>query len=67
MEVVYERCCGLDVHKRMLEACVLLPGDGGHPTRRHQRFGTMTRDVQALAAWLTELGVTHVALESTGV
>lgn len=67
MDVVNDRCCGLDVHKRMIEACVLLPGTGGRPTRHQQRFGTMTRDVRALAAWLTAHGVTHVAMESTGV
>jgi transposase len=67
MDVLYERCCGLDVHKRTIEACVLTPGADGPPTRHQRRFGTMTRDVQALATWLADLGVTHVALESTGV
>ena len=67
MDVLYERCCGLDVHKRMIEACVLTPGDGTQPVRHQQRFGTMTRDIRALAAWLTVHELTHVAMESTGV
>lgn len=62
MEVVYERCCGLDVHKKSVVACVITPQ--GRHTRR---FGTMTRDLLMLADWLAEQGVTHVAMESTGV
>jgi transposase len=62
MGPVYERCCGLDVHKKTVVACVRTPGHAETRT-----FGTMTRDVLALADWLTECGVTHVAMESTGV
>jgi transposase len=62
MEPVYERCCGLDVHKKTVVACVRTPA--GHETRT---FGTMTRDVLTLADWLGEHQVTHVAMESTGV
>ena len=62
MEVVHERCCGLDVHKRTVVACVITP-EG----RRTRRFKTMTKDVLRLADWLGEEGVTHVAMESTGV
>jgi transposase len=62
MEPVYERCCGLDVHKKTVVACVRTPG---HVETRS--FGTTTRDVFALADWLTECGVAHVAMESTGV
>ena len=67
MEVLYDRCCGIDVHKRSLTACVLTPGPGGRPAKAVRTFGTMTADLEALAAWLTEAGVTHVAMESTGV
>src|SRR5215216_6137825 len=66
MDVVYERCCGLDVHKRSVVACVITPADGG-PTKVIRSFGTMTTDLLALADWLAELGVTQVAMESTGV
>jgi transposase len=67
MEIVYERCCGLDVHKLTVVACVLVPGAGGKPRKEVRTFGTLTDEVLQLAAWLTQHGVTHVALESTGV
>ena len=62
MQVIYERCCGLDVHKKTVVACVLTPV--GRETRT---FGTMTRELLQLADWLLEQEVTHVAMESTGV
>jgi transposase len=67
MQVVYERCCGLDVHKRSVVACLVL-APAGAPARREVRtFGTMTDDLLALADWLAAAGCTHVAMESTGV
>ena len=62
MRVVYERCCGLDVHKKSVVACVMAPE--GQKTRT---FGTTTRQLVALSDWLGEMEVTHVAMESTGV
>ncbi len=67
MEVLYPRCCGLDIHKRSVVACLLTPGADGKPTRAIRTFGTMTDDLLALADWLDAAGCTHVALESTGV
>src|SRR5215813_7220563 len=67
MQVVYARCCGLDVHKRMLAACVLLRGPSGEAQQEIRRFGTMTRDLLGLVDWLHSQQVTHVAMESTGV
>jgi transposase len=67
MDVVYERCCGLDVHKRTVVACVRTPGPHGQLQQEVRTFGTMTADVLALAEWLTEAGCTHVAMEGTGV
>ena len=67
MEIVYERCCGLDVHKRTVVACLLVPGPAGAPSREIQTCGTMTRDLLALSDWLAAAGCTHVAMESTGV
>jgi len=67
MEVVYERCCGLDVHKRTVVACLLIPGERGVPQKEVRTFGTMTADVLALAEWLATAGCTHVAMEGTGV
>ena len=67
MEVVYRRCCGLDVHKKTVVACLVLSSDEGTPDKRTRTFGTMTEELQALADWLEEAGCTHVAMESTGV
>jgi transposase len=67
IEVVYPRCAGLDVHKRVVVACALVPGPDGRVTKALQTFGTMADDLLALGDWLLARGVTHVALESTGV
>ena len=66
MEVVYARCAGIDVHKKNVVVCRILPGPQG-PVKEIRTFGTMTPDLLALSDWLTEAGVTHVAMESTGV
>jgi transposase len=67
MEVVNERCCGLDIHKQTVVACVIVPGSGRQPHKQIRTFGTMTDDLLELADWLAECQVTHVAMESTGV
>jgi transposase len=67
MEVVYERCCGLDVHKKSVVACRIIPGPHGSPQKEVRTFETMTEDLLALSRWLAEADVTHVAMESTGV
>src|SRR5215216_6124239 len=67
MDVVYERCCGLDVHKRTVVACLLTPGPQGQPQKAVRTFGTMTGDVLALAEWLAAAGCSHVAMEGTRV
>lgn len=67
MRVVYDRCCGLDVHKKSIVACLLTPGPGGRPHKEFRTFGTMTEDLLTLADWLMTHGCTHVAMESTGV
>ena len=67
MDVVYERWCGLDVHKKTVVACLIAPGPGGGPTPEVRTFGTMTDDLLALGDWLAEAGCTPVAMESTGV
>ena len=66
MEVVYSRCAGLDVHKKLIVACVRLI-DGGRIIRKKERFGATTAELMRLAAWMTEHQVTHAAMESTGV
>jgi transposase len=67
MEVLYGRCAGLDVHKQTVVACVLTSTAKGKAAQEVRTFGTMTRDLEALAAWLAERQVEQVALESTGV
>ncbi len=67
MDVLYGRCCGLDIHKKSIAACVIVPDAEGRPAATVRTFGTMTEDLLALADWLTESEVTHVAMESTGV
>jgi len=64
MQVVHEVCCGLDVHKKSVTACVLWAAGRRRQTRE---FGTFTQELLELADWLRDCGVTHVALESTGV
>jgi transposase len=64
MEVVHEVCCGLDVHKKSVTACVLRASGKRRQTRE---FGTFTRELLEMTDWLRNCGVTHVALESTGV
>ena len=67
LDVVYERCAGRDLHKRSVTACRLVPGTAGRAGQEIRTFGTMTADLLALGDWLAEGGVTHVAMESTGV
>ena len=67
MQVVHARCCGLDIHKKTVVACVLLTQDDGTVQRHVRMFGTMTADLLALGDWLTRYEVTQIALESTGV
>lgn len=67
MQVIYERCCGLDVHKATVVACRVVPGADGQPHKETRSFETLTENLQELAEWLRAQQVTHVAMESTGV
>ena len=67
MEVTVERCAGLDIHQASVVACVLVGPLGCKPRKEVRSFGTSTRELEALRAWLEGLGVTHVGMESTGV
>ncbi len=69
MDVVFTRCAGLDVHQKSMTACRMVPGPTGQEGEgiaELKTFGTMTRDLLALADWLTEASMTHIAMESTG-
>ena len=67
MEPIYTSCCGLDVHKKSIQACVRRIAEGGKIQEQIRPFGTMTQDIMDLADWLSQEEVTHVAMESTGV
>ena len=66
MEVVFPRCAGVDVHKESVVACVRRAA-AGEVTREVKTFGTTTAELLDLSAWLSEQGVTHIAMEATGV
>ena len=67
MEVLLERCAGLDGHQASVVCCVLIGVPGRGPQKLLRTFGTTTRELEALRAWLVEHGVTYVGMESTGV
>ena len=67
MELVYERCSGLDVHKKSVVACLSTPDAKGQRHKETRPFSTMTQDVLAMLDWLKAARCTHVAMESTGV
>jgi transposase len=66
MEVMHERVAGFDVHKETVVCCVRIVA-GGKVLRECRTFETTTAGLEALLAWLTESGCTHVAMEATGV
>ena len=66
MRIMYERCCGLDIHKASITACALIT-EKGKTQEETRRFGTMTDDLRALAGWLQQKEIRQVAMESTGV
>ena len=68
MDVLYAQCAGLDVHKATVVACARVPAPGAGARRAETKtFATTMRGLQDLGTWLTTHGVTHVAMESTGV
>jgi transposase len=67
MDEIFARCAGLDVHKESVEACVRRMEPTGQLHQQTRHWPTMTRDLLAMADWMAAQGVTHVAMESTGV
>jgi transposase len=67
ISVVHPRCCGLDVHKRAVQACLLVSTPGGRVRQEQRSFATTTDALLTLADWLVAEGCTHVAMEATGV
>ena len=67
METIVERAGGLDVHKAQVTACVRVPDQAGQRAVHLAQFATTVQGLLALADWLKAFGVTHVAMEATGV
>jgi transposase len=67
MDVLYEVCCGLDVHQATVVACVRRPGPRGRRASEVRTYGATTGQLLELVDWLADQRVTHVAMESTGV
>ena len=67
MDPLLERCAGIDVHQATMVVTVRVPTPGGGRAIHTQTFGTMMVDLLTLRDWLQAHGVTHVAMESTGV
>jgi len=66
MQVMFERCAGIDVHKKQVTVCVMV-GEGQKVQTELKSFGTTTPELLELSDWLNSFGVTQVGLESTGV
>lgn len=69
MKDLLECCCGLDIHKESVVACLLkgpIEGDG-KPDREIETFGTLSEDLRSLRVWLEEHDCRHVAMESSGI
>lgn len=67
MELVYERCCGIDIHKKVIVACLITPSATGERHKEIRTFRTVTQDLLECLDWLKAAGCTHVAMEATGV
>jgi transposase len=67
MRLIVKCCCGLDVHKKNVVAAVRLVTEQGELSEQVRTFSTVTQELLALMDWLLSLGVTHVAMEATGV
>lgn len=66
MEVLYARCCGLDVHRNMVVACLSII-EAGQRRKEIRTFRTVTKELLVMKEWLLTEGCSHVGMESTGV
>ena len=66
LKIVYENCCGMDIHKSFVVACIAMTNGQGVTTYKSKRFSTFTGDLRRCAAWLSENGCRDVCMESTG-
>lgn len=67
METIYEKCAAVDVHKKTAEVCARCLDEKGKLCSDTREFPTVTRELLSMSDWLASQGVTHVAMESTGV
>lgn len=67
MEILYERCAGFDVHKKNVQVCCIVADEGQRRRKDSCNVATKTADILQLRDWLKERGVSHIAMESTGV
>src|SRR5574337_1077513 len=63
METIVKMACGLDVHQELIAACIMNSGS----KKQIRTFGTTTQELLQLKNWLKENGITHIAMESTGI
>ena len=66
MQVLYSRCCGLDLHKRSITGCCLWFNNTQQRQEETRQFGTETAELRRLATWLREHEVKKVVMEATG-
>jgi len=66
LKIVYPKCCGIDVHKDFVVACIAAIDDKGITTYKKQRFSTFTKNLRLLSAWLADNNCKDVCMESTG-
>ena len=66
MQVMYQRCCGLDIGKREVVCCLFTPDEKGKVIKEFRKFGTTTFELHALRDWLKGAQCEHAAMESTG-
>ena len=66
LKIVYRVCCGMDVHKSFVVACIAATNEQGVTTYKSKRFSTFTGDLRRCAAWLAENNCKDVCMESTG-
>ena len=66
VEIVYPVCCGMDVHKSFIVACIAITNESSHTEHHIRRFSTFTGDLRRLADWLASYNCRDVCMESSG-
>jgi transposase len=67
MNTIYKRVAGIDVHKEQVSCCAMIEGEEGKAKKEVRSYSTMSSDLESMKAWLQSQGITHIAMESTGV